>query len=199
MADTPFHSRHPAITAQHVLAECRRELGQRRRFYPSQIAGGRMTQAQADHQLACTAAWASDVERIIAFEAAAAEAWDRYKGNPGDPVTVTLPPPAHAMGWKDRRAALGRELAMRARVYPRRVEESAMTKADADHRIACLAALAARYDDGFDWTASNGERTHWGLTFPLPNEIAQARREWEEHRQAVEARREGMRQEEMAL
>lgn len=195
---TPFHLHHPAISAQQVRAECARELAQRRRFYDRRINEGRMTAEEAAHERTCAEAWLADVDRIIAFEAASAAAWERFKANPAEPHVLHLPPPSHPVSWRDRRAALARELSLRARVYPRRIEEGAMTRAAADHQRACLAALADRYDDGFDWTASNGERPQWASTAPT-EETRAARREWDQHRQAVEARRQPATQGEMAI
>lgn len=195
---TPFHLHFPAITAEHVRAECARELAQRRRFYQRRVNEGRMMAEESEHELACAEAWLADVDRIIAFEAASAAAWERFKANPAEPHVLYLPAPSHAVTWRDRRAAIGRELQLRARVYPRRVEEGAMTRAAADHQRACLEALAERYDDGLDWTASNGERPQWASTAPT-EETRAARREWDQHRQAVEARRQPAKQGEMAI
>jgi len=173
-----LHPLYPAITAQHVLAECARELAQRRGFYPGRVAEGRMTQAEADHQLALAAAWHQDAQRIAA----------------SDYTPAPLAPATHGMTWHARREGLRRELALRARVYPARVAEMRMTQGEADQRRDCLAALAARYDDGFDWIASNGARTRFGLVAASP-EILTARREWQEHSAAVDAARAPMTQE----
>lgn len=167
-----FHNLHPDITPQAVLAETQRELAQRRNFYPGRVAEARMSQAEADHQLALAAAWHQDAQRIAASD---------YTPSP-------LPPATHGISWQARREGLSRELALRARVYPARVAEMRMTQAEADHRRACLMALAARYDDGFDWIASNGQRTRFGLV-EAPEEILAARREWQDHRAAVDAAR----------
>lgn len=167
-----FHPLHPGISAQHVLAETQRELAQRRSFYPGRVAEGRMSQAEADHQLALAAAWHQDAQRIAASD---------YTPDP-------LPPATHGVSWQARREGLARELALRARVYPARVAELRMTQAEADHRRACLMALAARLDDGFDWIASGGARTRFGLVEATP-EILAARREWQDHCAAVDAAR----------
>lgn len=163
-----IHSLFPDITPQAVLAECARELAQRRSFYPGRVAEARMSQAEADHQFALAAAWHQDAQRIAASD---------YTPN-------VLPPATHGISWQARREGLARELALRARVYPSRVAEMRMTQGEADHRRACLMALAARYDDGFDWIASNGHRTRFGLV-EAPEEILAARREWQDHWQAV--------------
>lgn len=175
-----LHPLYPAITAQAVLAECSRELAQRRGFYPGRVAEARMTQAEADHQLALAAAWAEDAQRIAA----------------SDYTPAPLAPATHGMTWHARREGLRRELHLRARVYPARVAEMRMTQAEADHRRDCLAALAARYDDGFDWIASNGARTRFGLV-DAPEEILAARREWQDHSAAVEAARAPLEQKEL--
>jgi hypothetical protein len=178
-----FHLAHPGITAHHVLAECARELEQRRSFYPRRIAEGRMTQAEADAQLAIAAAWHADVARVIAFEEAAAGAWAGFLAGSG-PVPP-LPAPDHALSWATRREGLRRELAMRARVWPSRIAEGRMSAHQAQHRRECLMALAARYDDGFDWRASNGQRTHFGR-IDASEDILAARREWDAHRAALQ-------------
>lgn len=175
-----LHPLHPDITAQAVLAECARELTQRRNFYPGRIAEARMSQAEADHQLAVCAAWHQDAQRIAA----------------SDYTPAPLPPATHGISWQARREGLSRELALRARVYPARVAEMRMTQAEADHRRACLMALAARYDDGFDWIASNSHRTHWGQ-IKATEEIRAARREWQDHRATVEAARAPLEQKEL--
>lgn len=175
-----IHSLFPAITAQHVLAECAREMTQRRNFYPGRVAEGRMSQAEADHQLALAAAWHQDAQRIAA----------------SDYTPAPLAPATHGMTWADRREGLRRELALRARVYPSRVAEMRMTQAEADHRRDCLAALAARLDDGFDWIASNGHRPRFAL-ITAPPEILAARREWQAYSAAVDAARAPMQQKEL--
>lgn len=175
-----IHSLFPHITAQAVLAECARELSQRRGFYPGRVAEGRMSQEEADHQLAVAAAWHQDAQRIAA----------------SDYTPAPLAPATHGMTWAARREGLRRELALRARVYPSRVAEGRMTQADADLRRDCLAALAARYDDGFDWTAGNGHGPRFGLV-DAPPEILAARREWQDHSAAVDAARAPLQQKEL--
>lgn len=189
----PFHLRFPAITAAQVLAECARELEQRRGFYPRRIAEGRMTAEEAEAQIAVAAAWHADVARIIAFEDAAHRSGGDLAGREAAPP---LPAPSHGIAWATRREALRRELALRARVWPTRITEGRMTAAQADHRRDCLLALAARYDDGFDWRASNGERTRFGLV-EAASEILAARREWQEHCASVDAERAPPQQKEM--
>jgi hypothetical protein len=175
-----LHPLFPAITAQHVLAECTRELAQRRNFYPGRVAEMRMTQEEADHQLSCAAAWQQDAQRIAA----------------SDYTPAPLAAATHGLTWAARRDSLRRELLLRARVYPGRVAEMRMTQAEADHRRDCLMALAARYDDGFDWIASNGARTRFGLV-DAPEEILAARREWQDHSAAVDTARAPLQQKEL--
>lgn len=175
-----LHPRFPDITAAAVLAECARELEQRRGFYPGRVAEGRMSQAEADHQLAVAAAWHEDMQRIIA----------------SDYTAQALAPARHAISWAARREGLRRELALRARVFPGRVSEGRMSQQQADHRTGCLAALCARYDDGFDWIASNGERTRFGL-LNASAAILAARREWQDHRSAIDAERQPLQQKEL--
>lgn len=168
-----IHSLFSHITAQHVAAECARELAQRRNFYPTRVGEGRMSQDEADHQMAAAAAWLNDAQRIAAHD---------YTPQP-------LAPADHKISWAARREGLRRELGLRARVFPARVAEGRMTQADADQRRDCLMALAARYDDGFDWTASNGERPRFGLVHNVPEQVEQARREWHTHWETVAASR----------
>ena len=175
-----LHPAYPRITPQAVLVETQRELAQRRNFYPGRVAEGRMSQAEADHQLALAAAWHQDAQRIAA----------------SDYTSAPLPPATHTVSWQARREGLARELALRARVYPTRVAELRMTQAEADHRRACLMALAARYDDGFDWIASNGHGPRFALVDATP-EILAARREWQDHCAAVEAARQPLEQKEL--
>jgi hypothetical protein len=165
-----LHPSHPAITAAHVVAECARELEQRRRFYPRRIEQARMSEGEAAAQLALCEAWLEDARRIEASD-----------------YTPALPAPAqHGLSWTARRQGLQRELGFRARIYPARIAECRMTQAEAAHRTACLEALLARYDDGFDWLASNGRRPQFGLVTVGPD-IEQARREWDEHTAALAA------------
>lgn len=175
-----LHPLYPAITAQHVLAETRRELAQRRNVYPGRVAEARMAQAEADHQLALAVAWHQDAQRIAA----------------SDYTPAPLAPATHGISWAARREGIARELGFRARVYPTRIAELRMTQAEADHRCACLMALAARYDDGFDWLASNGHRPRFGLIKAPPETLA-ARKEWQDHWQAIDAARHPMQQKEL--
>lgn len=191
-----LHPLYPAITAQAVLAECTRELTQRRGFYPGRVAEGRMSQEEADHQLALAAAWQQDMQRIIDYRARAHAAWAAYDWRGPFPRTEWQPA-THGLNWHARREGLRRELALRARVYPARVAEMRMTQAEADHRRDCLGALAATMDDGFDWIASNGAVPSWWIVWPVPQEILAARREWQDHSTAVEAARAPLQQKEL--
>lgn len=171
-----FHHAHPATAAQ-IAAELARELAMRRQVYPGRVREGRMTQDEAGRQIAIAEAWADDLRRCIS--------------PPG-----AIPDATHRIPWAERRAALTRELAWRERVFARRVAEGAMTRADAAHRTACLAALAARYDDGFDWRASNGLAPDI-LARDAEGRVAWA--EWQDHRAQVEARDHPPQQEELTL
>lgn len=193
-----FHPRHPGVTTQAVLAECKRELAQRRTFYPRRVEQARMTQEEADAQLALAAAWHEDVSRIIAFEEAAAAAWKTFLENPAVPRITELSDPGHGLSWQQRRTGLARELDLRRRIYPRRIEQAQMTKCIATRQLAALEALADRYDDGFDWRASNGVRPQFGRIATGP-EILQARREWDEHRERVDTRRTPAQQQELLM
>ncbi len=195
----PFHTRHPSITSPMVRDELARELGHRRRFYPRRIDEARMTQQQADFQIACAEAWLADVDRLIAHWAACAAEWERFQHDPSPGFMARdLPAAKHGINWRDRRTALRRELELRNKIYPRRIEQAQMTKCIGDRQIACLEALADRYDDGLDWTASNGERTHFG-NLNCDAAIEAARKEWDQHRREVEARRAPAKQEELLM
>lgn len=167
-----LHPTYPNITAAHVVRECARELEQRRRFYPTRVAEGRMMQDEANRQLAIAAAWLDDARRIEAH----------------DYTPAPLAPATHAISWAERRTAIAREIGLRDRVYPGHIASARMTEGEATHRRACLAALAARYDDGFDWRASNGAGPQFAAVATTPA-IDQARHEWAEHRAAVELSR----------
>lgn len=134
-----LHILYPDISATQIMAELAREAQARRRFYPRQVENLRMTQAEADHQLAMVDAWREDLQRM------------------GSTPPMPDPQPKHGFTWNARRQALAREIDLRARVYPRHVAEGKLTAADATHRQHCLMALAATYDDGFDWFGSRVE------------------------------------------
>ena len=190
-----LHRLFPDITVGHVAAEAKRERALRRRFYPGRVETLRMTQAEADFQLAIAAAWVEDVARIEGFHAKVIANLDAR----GRLSTIIRHDPAkHGCSWKDRRAALGREIELRRRVYPRHVEEARITPEDAKHRLACLEALAARYDDGFDWTASNGAFPHFATMWPTDAEI-QARAEFALHAAEIEAARRPQTQQALSL
>lgn len=178
-----FHHAHP-VTAAQIAAELAREQAMRRKVYPARVADCRMTQAEADHELAIVAAWIEDLERIGARQVHTAG--------------YGSPPPRHGMAWTDRRRGLERELALRSRVFPRRVAAGDMTAEDAAHRTACLAALAARYDQGWDWLASNGLPPSLSAIPPTP-EQAQAQREWAAHVETLAPKSQPAKQEEMAI
>lgn len=56
------------MTLTDQLAAARRELGMRRRVYPRQVASGRMTQAAADHEIACMQAIVDTLAGLIGPE-----------------------------------------------------------------------------------------------------------------------------------
>jgi hypothetical protein len=95
-------------------------------------------------------------------------------------------------------AEVARELEQRRNFYPRRIAEARMTQAEARQRSDALAALAARYDDGFDWIASNGEGPRFAIITATP-EIEQARREWDEHLASVTAHTNPPQQQELLM
>ncbi len=180
---TPAHPLYPDITLAMIAAELEREAQLRRRVYPDRVATARMTPAEAEWQHALCAAWAADVARMIA-------SW--FTPHP-------LAPPTHAVSWADRRRGLARELEFRARIYPDRVATARMTPAESSQRIRCLEALAAIYDDGFDWIAGNGARPAFAQLEP-DEATLQARQDWDAHwRQVNELRHPAQRQGEMQL
>ncbi len=50
-------------SATEKLAEIEREIGMRKRVYPREVQGGRMTQAEADRRLSIMEAIAQDYRR----------------------------------------------------------------------------------------------------------------------------------------
>lgn len=156
-------TRHPGVRFADALDELRRELAARRRTYPDWITRGRMTQAEADHQLALFEAIAADVERYARFVS-----------------TRQLAPPAHKFSWHLRREALRREADLRARIFPEWIAKGRLDQAEADRRTAALAAVADLFDDGFDWHASNGLRVLLDVT-PTNAAQAEAQGQWWAH------------------
>lgn len=177
------HMHFPEISLAMIAAELAREDQLRRRFYPGRVETLRMSQADADHELAAIAALRQDVARLEAC-------W--FTPN-------RLAPPSHSCSWIDRRAAIAREIDLRRRVYPRHIEDGKLLEDDARHRIACLEALAAIYDDGLDWQASNGQRPAFHLVAGITPETERARREWASHSQRVSTLRNPATQGEMAI
>jgi hypothetical protein len=119
-----------------IAAELAREGKARAKLYPDLVAKGRMTEDQAVAGRAVLAAMATDLDRMK---------------SPTRPREET-----HKFSWAERRQALQRELAYRARFYPKWISEGTLDQAEADRRTRPLAELLAIYDDGFDWRASNG-------------------------------------------
>ncbi len=189
------HYLFPGVTLAAIAAELARELDARLRLYPRRVESGRMTEDERDRELAMCRAWAGDVALIVRMRESAAENWRRFLvGLPEQP----LPRPAHTFTWHQRRHALDRELGLRHRFYPEWIGNGRLAKADADRRIACLEALAAIYDDGFDWRASNGLPPSFKAWNAAPD-VKQANREWDQHIAAVLERRAPAKQEEMVL
>jgi hypothetical protein len=137
-----LHIRFPDISPAALERELGRELEARRALYARRLETHRMLPAEAERELAIAAAWREDLARIRA-------AWIETPG--------TIPaPPAHQFSWKDRRAALMRELDQRRRFYPEWIAKSRLTQAAADHQVECLECLLAVYEDGWDWRGSDG-------------------------------------------
>jgi hypothetical protein len=169
-----LHLAFPAITLDQVAAELQREAQQRRDFYPGRVAKGNMLQAEADRQLALAAAWREDLERIRAC-------WSTPGASPAAP--------AHGFSWRDRRAALLREIGLREKHYPEWIAGGRLLERDAVHQLACLSALLAVYEDGWDWRGSDGS---------TPFHSAVADQEFTALRADVDARH-GRSQHELAL
>lgn len=176
MTDILPHLGFPAITYAHLAAECARELAARRRFYPGRVDKGNMTEPEATRELALAAAWAEDVARIRACRAE-------------PPWPSPAAPPEHGLAWNLRRAGLLRELELRARIYPREVAGGKLLEAEAARRTACLECLLMLYEDGWDWTASDGR---------LPSQSPLAEREYAALRLEIDHRA-GVTQQALAL
>ncbi len=156
----------PGISYADCSAEITRELGQRRRVYPDRVAKLRMTEADAQYQLAIFAAIGADIARMQMPAPGAA---------------------AHGFSWGERRKALERELDYRTRFYPEWISKLRLTQAKADHQMDCLKAILWRYDMGFDWHPSNGTPCSWG-TVTLDSDIEASRAEWRTHQAAITPR-----------
>lgn len=137
------HLAFPKVTLATLDAELRRELQQRRRFFPGRVKEGRMSQQEADAQLGMVGAWLEDVGRMHAR-------WVEQRRELGKP--------AHGMTWNARRAGILREIDYRERFYPQWVKDGRILEDEAAHRIACLFCLLEIYEDGWDFVASNGRR-----------------------------------------
>lgn len=174
---TAIHYTQP-VTAEQLASELAREATQRARFYPQRVDQARMTADDMERELAMVAAWQEDLQRVRDRRAAVAQAYGANR----EPAPV--PAARHGLSWKQRRAGLAREIGLRARIFPRRVDEARMTRAEADHRLACLEALAAIYDDGWDWRAANGEGPILPLFARTPAE-QEAAAEWHAHMTAT--------------
>jgi hypothetical protein len=137
----------PGITYAAITAEAERELASRRRTYPDRVQKCRMTQAEADYQIAIMAAIAADTRRMGHI-------------GPSEMAAVT-----HTFSWLDRRKALERELDMRDRLYPGWIANARMTQANAARQMSAMKAILWRYDCGFDWQHAalqdRQRREHW--------------------------------------
>ena len=157
--DMPAHRAFPNVTYSQLRAELQREADYRRRTYPQMIAKGNMTQAEADWQQAIIAAIAQDLEAVIA------------RADHGTRL--------HPFTWHEKRAALTRELAQRARLYPGWIAKGNMTAEAGHHQRDCLAAMLAIYGEGWGWRAANGVPPGFGEVDPTPQQIA-SQAEWHE-------------------
>ena len=66
---------------------------------------------------------------------------------------------------EQKREAADRELRLRLRVYPRRIDDGKMTKAEAEHEVACMRAMLADYQPrdmlGEIQLVDDVARAHW--------------------------------------
>lgn len=56
----------PLVPIDHQMASVERELGYRRRLYPKWVANGKITQKEADHELACMKAVLDTLQEVWA-------------------------------------------------------------------------------------------------------------------------------------
>jgi len=148
----PMPSRFPGVTFAAIAAELTRELGQRPAAYDRMIAKGSMTRAEADWQIAVAQAWREDCIRFAQAHAPIEQ---------GLPMLNPLGLEAsHQIAWSDRRAALQRELAYRARLYPGWIAKGNLLASDATHRTVCLEAMLALYEDGLDFPGTREDFAH---------------------------------------
>lgn len=151
------HIAFPHITLATLANELAREVGERRRVYPSRVSQGKMLQRECDYQINLFMALQQDVTRMRAC-------WvDRQ---------IPPPPATHGFTWSARRAALLRELDLRSRFYPEWVGNGRLLEREAAHRIACVQCLLEIYEDGWDWIASTGLRGNSVLAVTDPAHAA---------------------------
>lgn len=160
-------TRYPEVRVPDALDELRRERAARRRTYPQQVQLGKMTQPEADHQIALVEALIDDVTR-----------WARFL------TSRQIAPQSHQLTWHQRRAAIARELEYRARVYPQWIALGKLEPAEAEKATRRLSAIADLFDDGFDWHARNGLRILFNAT-PATSAETEAQTEWHTHYRTV--------------
>ena len=167
--DMPAHFHHAPSFAQ-VRAELAREIDQRRRFYPDRVAKGRLSQAQADHQIAVFAAIAQDLEAVIAIrvpQLLAKPVTGGMEGHSAAGPNISTGTPLTTLSWSEKRNALNRELDYRRRFYPDWIAKGRLAQGAAQHQLACLASCLALYDDGLTWQPN-----------PAHAEPVEARQQW---------------------
>jgi hypothetical protein len=157
----------PGLTYADCRAELDRELAQRRRVYPDRVAKMRMTQAEADYQIAIFTAIRDDTLRM-----------ERSFTDHPEPVEGQRS--THNFSWADRRRAIERELDYRTRFYPQWIANHRLTQEKADRQMAALKAVLWRYDMGFDWHPSNGVPCSWG-SISIEADVEASRTEWRTH------------------
>ena len=170
--DMPAHFHHAPSFAQ-VRAELARELDQRRRFTPDRVAKGRLSQDQADHQIAVFAAIAQDLEAVIAIRVpqlvtgGPLSGRADWEGHSAAGPNISTGTPLTTLSWSEKRNALNRELDYRRRFYPDWIAKGRLAQGAAQHQLACLASCLALYDDGLTWQPN-----------PAHAEPVEARQQW---------------------
>lgn len=126
------------ITLDAIAAELAREAAHRAAVYGTEVAKGRMTLQQADYGTAIFQAMAQDMGRLAADQP---------------------PAPNPRFPWGERRDALLREQAYRARAYPEWIAKGRLTQAHATRQNARLAAALDAYEGGWDMPTDDRD---WG-------------------------------------
>lgn len=120
------------------IAEVKRELDQRRRFYPNWVAQGRITALEMEHEIRIFEAIEHDLMAAHRQEETGVWAMPGAGDGPLDPAAVRE-------AWEAKVRALRRELALRRNAYRKRVEQGRLSQADADKQLERLEAVHWMY------------------------------------------------------